>query len=114
MNIRFPPQNVTDLSFVVQWDASINQSVDRYTVSVYRTDDDDDRNLIQIVTVNETSCTITGLTPNTTYTVNVASVDESDCTGVPSTGKKVNTTLLISMDTTSTFPSTTPSASLNR
>ena len=88
VNIRFPLQNITDVSFVVQWDAVSNQSVDRYIVSVYWTDDE---NLIQTVTVNETSYTVTGLTPDTTYTVTVAAVDELDCTEVPSTGKDVTT-----------------------
>ena len=55
INIRFPPGNITDISFVVQWDAAIKQSVDRYIVSVYRTDD---RNPIQLVTVDETSYTV--------------------------------------------------------
>ena len=37
MNIRIPLGNIRDVSFVVQWDAVINQSVDRYIVSVYWT-----------------------------------------------------------------------------
>ena len=100
VNIRFPPQSITDVSFVVQWDAVINQSVDRYMVSVYWTDDD--RNPIQSVTVHETSYTVTGLTPNTTYTVTVASVGESDCTGIASARKEVTTVVSVSMDTAST------------
>ena len=100
MNISFPPWSITDVSFVVQWDAVINQSVDRYIVSVYWTDRN---NPIQSVTIDETSYTVTGLTPNTTYTVTVASVDESNCTGVASVRKEVNTTISISMDTTSTI-----------
>ena len=100
VNIRFPPRRIRDVSFVVQWDAVINQSVDRYIVSVYRADDD--RNPIQSVTVNETSYTVTGLTPNTTYTVTIASVDEPDCAGVASAHKKVNTAVSFSLDTAST------------
>ena len=96
VNIGFPPQNITDVSFVVQWDAVTNQCVDRYVVSVYWTDD---VNLIRTVTVNETSCNVTGLTPNTTYTVTVAAVDEPGCT---SAGVKVTTAVSVSMDTTST------------
>ena len=36
------------------------------------------------------------------YTVTVTSVDEPDCAGAPSTYNKVNTTVSISLDTTST------------
>ena len=100
MNIRFPPQSITDVSFVVQWDAVINQSVDRYIVSVYRTNNNWDP--IQSVNVDETSYTVTGLTPNTTYTVTVGSVDESDCTGIASAHKEVTTAVSVSMDTAST------------
>ena len=111
VNIRFPPGSITDVSFVVQWDAVINQSVDRYIVSVYWTDRN---NPIQSVTIDETSYTVTGLTPNTTYTVTVASVDESDCTGVASAGKKVNTTVSISLVATSTIHNTNPTASVHK
>ena len=109
VNIRFPPQSITDVSFVVQWDAVINQSVDRYIVSVYHTDDD--RNPIQSVTVDQTSYAVYGLTPNTTYTVTIASVHGTNCTGVASAGKKVNTTVSISMVTTSTIHTRSPSIS---
>ena len=88
VNIRFPAQNITDVSFAVQWDAVINQSVNRYIVSVYWTSD---LNPIKTVTADETSYTVTGLTPNTTYIVTVAAVDESDCTGVASVGEEVTT-----------------------
>ena len=111
VSIRFPPQKITDVSFVVQWDAVINQSVDRYIVSVYRTDDD--RNAIQSVTVNETLCTVTELTPNTMYTVTVTSVDEPDCAGAPSTYNKVNTTVSISLVTTITIHTRPPSISIS-
>ena len=77
----------------------INQLIDTYVVSVYWTDRN---NPIQSVTVDQTSYTVTGLTPNTTYTVAVAAVDESDCTGVPSARKKVNTAVSVFVDTTST------------
>ena len=108
MNISFPPWSITDVSFVVQWDAVINQSVDRYIVSVYWTDRN---NPIQSVTIDETSCTVTGLTANTTYTVVVAAVDESNCTGVASVRKEVNTTISISMVTIDArLPSISPTA----
>ena len=88
VNIRFPAQNITDVSFVVQWDAVINQSVNRYIVSVYWTND---WHPIKTVTADETSYTVTGLTPNTTYIVTVAAVNESDCAGVASVGEEVTT-----------------------
>ena len=90
VNIRFPPQSITDVSFVVQWDAVINQSVDRYIISVYRTDNE---NPVQTVTVNETSYTVTGLTPNTTYTVTVTAVDEHDCIEIASAVEEVTTNI---------------------
>ena len=105
MNIRIPLRNIRDVSFVVQWDAVINQSVDRYIVSVYWTDR---HNPIQSVTVDQTSYTVTGLTPNTTYTVAVASVNESDCTGVASARKEVTTDVSVSVDVTSTVDISRP------
>ena len=73
----------------------IDQSVDRYIVTWTN-----GTNPIQTVTVNETSYHVTGLTPNTTYTVTVAAVNKYNCTG-PSTDTEVNTTASISMDTAS-------------
>ena len=102
VNIRFPSQSIADVSFVVQWDAIINQSVDRYIVSVYWIDN---RKPIQSVTIHFTSYTVTGLTPNTTYTVTVTAVNESGCTGVVSVGKEVTTIVSIPMDITSTVNS---------
>ena len=96
VKVRFPTENVTNLSFVVQWDAVNNQSDDRYIVSWT-----DGTNPIQTVTVNETSCTVTGLTPNTTYTVTVAAINEN-CTGPLSNNKNVTTNSSLSMDTVST------------
>ena len=109
VNIRFPAQNITDVSFAVQWDAVINQSVNRYIVSVYWTSD---WNPIKTVTADETSYTVTGLTPNTTYIVTVAAVSESGCTGVASDGEEVTTTVSVSMDTISTIDAPT-SPSIN-
>ena len=106
VNIRFPPQSITDVSFVVQWDAVIEQSVDGYIVSVYWTDN---RYHIQSVIVNETSYTVTELTPNTTYTVTVSSVNESGCTGLASAGEEVTTIVSVSIDTTTIDASTHPS-----
>ena len=111
VNIRFPPQSIRDVSFVVQWDAVINQSVDRYIVSVYQTDDD--KNPMQSVTVNETLCTVTGLIPNTTYTITIAAVNEPDCIGIASAHNKVDTTVPISLVTTITIHTRPSSISIN-
>ena len=108
VNIRFPPQSITNVSFVVWWDAVI-QSVDRYIVSVHWTHD---RYCTQSFTVHGTSYTVTGLTPNTTYTVTVTAVDEPNCNGLASVGKEVTTTVSVSMDTISTIDTPT-SPSIN-
>ena len=96
MNIRFPIQYITDVSFVVQWDAVTNQSVDRYIVNWT-----DGTNLIQTVTVNETSYNVTGLTLNTTYTVTVAAVNKCGI-GVPSVDGRVTISTSPSMNSVST------------
>ena len=98
MNIRFPIENITDVSFVVQWDAVIDQSVDRYIVNWT-----DRTNPIQTVTVNETyiSYNVTGLTPNTIYAVNIAAINKCGI-GVPSINGKVTTNTSPSMNSVST------------
>ena len=106
VNIRFPPQNITDVSFVVQWDAVSNQSIDGYIVSIHQTSNSKH---IQTVTVDEISYNVTGLTPDTTYTVTVTVVDESDCNGLVSAGEEVTTTALVLMDTTTVVVSRSPS-----
>ena len=101
VNIRFPPQSITDVSFVVQWDAVINQSVNRYIVSVHQTNNSKH---IRTVTVHgKTTYNVTGLTPRTTYTVTIASVNASDCTGVASAGEEVTTDVSVSVNTISTI-----------
>ena len=103
MDIRFPTESITDTSFVVQWDAVTNHSVYGYIVNWT-----DGANPIQTVTVNETSYKVTGLTPNTTYTVNVAAVNKCG-TGVSSVGERVTTSPSFSVNTVSTtvFPAVT-------
>ena len=71
MNIRFPTDKITNVSFVVQWDAIINQHVDRYIMKWT-----DGTNPMQSVIVHMISYTVTGLTPNTTYIVTVADVNK--------------------------------------
>ena len=101
LNIRFSTDHITDVSFVVQWDAVTNPAVDRYLVTWT-----DGTNPIQIVIVNETLCAIIGLTPNTTYIVTVAAVSK-DCSGPFSTDEKVTTNVSLSMDTAYINPTAT-------
>ena len=109
VNIRFPIEYITDISFVVQWDAVIDQSVDRYIVNWT-----DGTNPIQTVTINETSYNVTGLSPNTIYTVTVAAVNKCGV-GTFSTNELVTTNISFSVDTASTatvFFSTKPTAAI--
>ena len=99
-NIRFPVEHITDVSFVVQWDAVISQSVISYVLTWT-----DGTNPIQTVTVNETSYNVTGLTPNTTYTIIVAATNRN-CTGPYSTNHIV-TLSMNSVTTTTTTSSAT-------
>ena len=103
INIRLPVENITDVLFIVQWDKVINQSVSGYKV-IWT----DESNSTQTVTVNETSYTVTGLTPNTTYTVNVAAINKCG-TGPLSTDKRVTTNVSFSMNTISTSTIINPS-----
>ena len=98
MNIGFPIEYISDVSFVVQWDPVNNQSVDRYIITVNWTDG---TNPIQTATVNETSYNVTGLSPNTTYAVNVAVVNECGI-GVPCADGRVTTSASPSMNSVST------------
>ena len=95
INIRFPVANITDISFVVQWDTVTNQSVDRYIVNWT-----DGTNPIQTVTVNETSYNVTGLSPNTLYSIRIAAVNKCG-TGPFSADKTVTTSayIIFYMDT---------------
>ena len=111
VKIEFPTDKITDVSFVVQWDAVINQSVDRYIVNW-----SDGTNPVESVVIHNTSYTVTGLTPNTTYTVTVAAVNMCG-TGLASTGNNsVTTNVLFSVNTTSTtsvFHDVTPTVTIN-
>ena len=109
MNVAVPKQNVTDVSFVVQWDAVVDQSDVRYEV-IWIVND----NLLRgfTTTVTETSYTVTGLTPNTTYSVTVAVINKK-CKGFSphSTAIIIKTKILFSFNinlSTSVFPSTNP------
>jgi len=86
MNIRFPTENITDVSFVVQWDAVINHPGVSYTVTW-----SNETGPIQTANVNDTSYTVIRLTPNTIYNVTVAAVNKYNCTGPVSADKQVTT-----------------------
>ena len=101
INITFPNENITDVSFFVQWNVQ-NHSTDRYVV-VWT-----DGTTIQSVIVHETSYTVTGLTPNTNYTVNVAAVN--DCTGPLSADAMVMTSIPFSKDVNTTITNVTTTA----
>jgi len=88
MNIRFPTDNITDASFVVQWDA-VNNHIDGSYIITWSIG----TNPIQTATVNHVSYTVIGLSPNTTYTVTVAVVNKYNCTGPASTDRQVTTNL---------------------
>ena len=64
MNIRFPNNNITSESFVVQWDAVIDIFPVNYIVRWYRGDD-----LIDEDSVDGQSYTVTELIANTFYFV---------------------------------------------
>jgi len=70
MNIRFPTENITDMSFVVQWDAVTNHPGGSYNVTWT-----DGINMHTAI-VNKTSYTITGLTPKTIDTITVTAVNK--------------------------------------
>jgi len=70
MNIRFPTENITDVSFVVQWDAVTNHPGGSYNVTWTNGSN------MHAAIVNKTSYTITGLTPKTIDTVTVTAVNK--------------------------------------
>ena len=94
-NVTFPTENTTDISFVVQWGAVTDQFVDSYQVVWI------DYSNTQDAYVNETSCTIVGLTPNTTYTVNVLAHNKCG-NGNASFPKAITTNVSLIMDTSLT------------
>ena len=96
MSVKFPTENTTDISFVVQWDAVIDQFVDSYLVLW-----NDKISTVQNAYVNETSCTVAGLTPNTTYVVVVFAHNKCG-DGNSSFPIEITTNLSLSMDTSLT------------
>ena len=70
VNIRFPADDISSESFVIQWDAVMDLFTVNYTVRWYRGD-----NVIGMASVDELSYTVTGLTANTSYNVIVAAIN---------------------------------------
>ena len=108
INIRFPADKITNVSFVVQWDEIINQPVYRYIVNWT-----DGTNPMQSVIIHKISYTVTGLTPNTTYVVTVAAINM--CGTGAAGNNSVTTNASFSVDVTSTtsvFHDDTPTVSI--
>ena len=108
MNVIVPKENITNVSFVVQWDA-VDQSDVKYVVNWL----DIDNPSLQTATVTETSHTVTGLTPNTSYLVTVAVINER-CKGYSphSVGIFIKTKILFSINTNSTTSSANPTTTI--
>ena len=103
MNIRFPPDGITNESFVIQWDAVNDFFTVNYTVRWYRGD-----NEIGMASVDEPSYTVAGLTANTSYNVTVSTVNT--CCG---TGPVSNVVMIMTNNEPPTLPpSTTTTATL--
>ena len=108
MNIRFPPDNITNESFVIQWDAVNDFFAVNYTVTWYRGD-----NEIGMASVDEPPYTVTGLTANTSYSVTVVAINT--CCGAGPVSDIImvmtNMTSMISPTTTRTTATPTPTTS---
>ena len=107
-NIRFPPDDITNQTFVVQWDAvtelAINYSVQWYEV----VGDNETATVNEIATVNGTSYTVIGLTANTTYNVTVAAMYCGE------TGPVSNATIMTNMKAPTDPPTlSSPSATIS-
>ena len=107
MNIRFPEDDITSESFVVQWNEVDDIFPVTYTVRWYGVDGIDNT-----TTVNEPMYTVTGLTANTSYNVTVVAINT--CCGA---GPVSNVTMVMTNNepttpppTTSTMSSSTPTS----
>ena len=100
MNIRFPASDITSTSFVVQWD--VVDDTDLYSVT-WRTGR---LNSSRETATSQTSRTVTGLTPNTTYAVTIAAFNT-----VCGRGSESDVVMVITADMTESFESTPSSSS---
>ena len=111
-NIRFPPDDITSESFIVQWDEVEDFFTVNYTVRWYRGDD-----VIRMASVDGLSYTVTGLSANTSYNVTVVAINTCCGAGPVSDVVMVTTNMISSTlpppttTTTNTIPlpSSTPS-----
>ena len=93
MNVIFPAEHITNVSFVVQWDEVVSQSVITYVLTW-----SDLAGHSETTTTHDTSYNVTGLTPITTYAVTVTARDQ--CGSGLTTAKIIATTY---SDATSKF-----------
>ena len=101
MNIMFPQDEITNESFVVQWDAVNDFFHITYTVRWYRGDDE-----IGMANVTGLRHTVTGLITNTAYNVTVVAVNT--CCGA---GPVSNVTMVMTdNDPPTMHPPTTTTA----
>ena len=98
MNVIIPPDDITNESFVVQWDAVDDFFPITYIVRWYRGDDE-----IGMASVTGPRHTVTGLTANTSYNVTVVAVNT--CCGEGPVSDVVMTT---SNNEPPTLPPSTP------
>ena len=97
INIRFSPDDITNESLVIQWDAVIDLFTVTYIVRWYRGDEE-----IGMASVDEPSYTVTGLTANTFYGVTVVAINT--CCGA---GSVSNVVMIMTNNESPTLPHTT-------
>ena len=100
MNIRFPGNEITDQSFIVQWSSMNDIFPIIYTVRWYGEDGSNGT-----ATVNGLSYTVTGLTANTSYNVTVVAINT--CCGA---GPVSNVVMVITNNEPPTPTATTTTA----
>ena len=94
MNIMFPPDDINNESFVVQWDAVDDFFPIIYTVRWYRGDDE-----IGMANVTGLRHTVIGLTNNTYYNITVVAINT--CCGA---GPVSNVTMVMTNNQPPTMP----------
>ena len=98
--IREHYKNVTNSSVVVQWNEVEDYLLTTYTVTW--TSESDPSNVQSAALIEQTSYTITGLTLDTVYTIDVIAANRCG------TGPEFTTSVSLSTDTTSTTSSISP------